>query len=647
MGSESLAPAAPKVILRAYDVPHRAFGGVTTIPLTDEQLDRSMLSAFDYMAKGAALASTYPRAFLRRHILQRDLEAYTGLFSLRTFPTEVVEPTWWSYLDAYDQLPGTVDCSMLTGEQACTAARGCAWDGMDCQNQPVILGSRWGGAAEPRALIDIFSDGQRFETNVAGPGPFDDWEIDEAHWLSVGRCDPPIGEPMQCESEDARSYIGSGHATSALRLRSDGQANRYARWDLDDHPTLPLGPLDASEYTHVRLRAGIRSSLLGPPGPPIDVPANCEVEDTSAWALGLELVGGQARSVPLGPLVQQDVIWARLTPVSGSTVDVCARDFFMATFDIPMADVCDAAGAGGFSVDQLTELALLLPTTNGPGEVIVDTIELVTEEGSEDALCGRPSGLWGCEVDELDLVRASCDREPIAGVCPTAGVVQTPVDAPTVPAEWGGPLTGFVVHAPAGWVVDNGNPSSNGVPVPYTLDAIEIDLMQPAMGIDFDSNNWKGFPEGSLLLRSHLESGPVSFETLDVNHEPVFLEAVEGWLKLQGTGGFVVLANLPCPSGEVKPLKAWVELQSVSAPHGPPTVSINMPSTVTCSTVVNLVASAGDPEGDHGPVTWFVDGVLMDSSVMSIDITEPHTIQAIVRDARGATTTATHEIDCT
>ena len=177
------------------------------------------------------------------------------------------------------------------------------------------------------------------------------------------------------------------------------------------------------------------------------------------------------------------------------------------------------------------------------------------------------------------------------------------------------------------------------------LSDLRVSLVQPAFGIDFENNAWKGFPPGGLVFRSSVASGPFTAERVAPTQEIVFIEALGGWMKVLGTGGAGVVVHVPC-GGETKEVKSWFTLQSTTPLHGPPLVSIDMPSIVTCGTNVTLAATTADPDGDHEPTRWEVDGVLLDTSVTSIQIDESHLIRAIVRDARGATTTDEHLIDC-
>jgi hypothetical protein len=45
-------------------------------------------------------------------------------------------------------------------------------------------------------------------------------------------------------------------------------------------------------------------------------------------------------------------------------------------------------------------------------------------------------------------------------------------------------------------------------------------------------------------------------------------------------------------------------------------------------------------------VRWYVDDVLLAPSVTTIPMTGAHTLRAVARDARGASTTATKSISC-
>ncbi len=842
-GEESPAAGAPKVILRAYDVPHLAFGGSDSFPTSLQQLTRSGLDLSDYLAKGHAIAANYTRAFLRRHVLERDVAEYEALFTLRNFPPEIVEPSWWDYLVAYDELPGGFACATRDeascvsaqgcvwdapdcesqvcaglGQLACDEARGCAWDGSACQNQPVITGA-WSDPTLPtaaRAVVDDFEGAVPFDTNLSGPGLDDDHQLGTVVMLAGGSCEPPVGEPMACTSLDTRSFFSQGHDTNALRLAADGTTDGYVRWSLEGMPGQPVGPLDATGFTSARMRVGVRSELLGE-AINTSTAGNCALVDDVAWSVGMQLGSQDAgeRRVDLRPLVQQEAIWS-LAGASATPVPVCAAHSFMETIEVPLRELCAAPGAAPFGIDRLDEFSILLPADNGPGQVVLDSIELVAEPGREQDACQAQSGRFACEVGEgLEITREACATAPGSGVCPSPAVVQTPQSPPAVSGAWGGPFDGWVVHVPAGWVDDVADPTvgelalvaslceractlhyaddphvtatcdavdafetptlltvdsagsipripsayedGSGLspygpeslscslesdcceafaedvcraapqrptpaayplgqgeqwvvsvtgelfaksldeldpvsasligtvgysqcadgnaeqacpfylgsvhleliesleleaqcddqPVSLVVDAVTIDLEQPAMGIAFEDSDLKAFPPGALRLRGHVEAGPLEFDHLESNLDPVYFEGGAGWFLTQGAGGFVVAFGVPC-NGTTAVVYAWVGFEADAVLEHPPSISIAMPSTTTCGATEPLaLGSAADPDDDLASLRWEIDGVLLGDAVDEAEINGPHELRAILRDERGATAVATHSIACT
>lgn len=78
----------------------------------------------------------------------------------------------------------------------------------------------------------------------------------------------------------------------------------------------------------------------------------------------------------------------------------------------------------------------------------------------------------------------------------------------------------------------------------------------------------------------------------------------------------------------------------------PPTETNTTASIGPCGALRSLTATVADPDGDASPPRWRVDGVLLAPGTSSITITQPHTIEAQVRDARGATTTSKKSVTC-
>lgn len=142
--------------------------------------------------------------------------------------------------------------------------------------------------------------------------------------------------------------------------------------------------------------------------------------------------------------------------------------------------------------------------------------------------------------------------------------------------------------------------SCDGEIVERQLDALVVDLMQPALGINQEDEDWVGFPPGALLMRTSVELGMLSFEHIETNREPMYAQAEDAWLRATPPGGFIVYFDIWC-DGDIKLLKAYFEFDAVAAPHGPPTVEIDMPGTVTCSSAVALEALAADLRGTTYP----------------------------------------------
>ena len=83
-----------------------------------------------------------------------------------------------------------------------------------------------------------------------------------------------------------------------------------------------------------------------------------------------------------------------------------------------------------------------------------------------------------------------------------------------------------------------------------------------------------------------------------------------------------------------------------SALGKPPVVTNTTATTDRCGLTRAFTASVSDPDDDAGAVRWKVDGVLMAPGTNSMSVTGTHTLEAVVRDSRGATTTAKREVTC-
>ncbi|MBK8238363.1 MAG: hypothetical protein IPK74_22765 [Deltaproteobacteria bacterium] len=118
-----------------------------------------------------------------------------------------------------------------------------------------------------------------------------------------------------------------------------------------------------------------------------------------------------------------------------------------------------------------------------------------------------------------------------------------------------------------------------------------------------------------------------------------------GWANIPAYGKFEVTLDVPC-NGILAEVSATFDVVASSWLGSPPEAEITVPSTVTCPSTVSLTLDTDDAEADVASVRWRVDGVLLDDALTSIAFTQAHELTAIVRDARGATTTVRKSIAC-
>jgi hypothetical protein len=153
------------------------------------------------------------------------------------------------------------------------------------------------------------------------------------------------------------------------------------------------------------------------------------------------------------------------------------------------------------------------------------------------------------------------------------------------------------------------------------LDATEL------LDLHTHNDTWIAFPPGALVSRMHAESGPFAMDVEGPNTDPVYLKADDDWIQLQPTGGLKLFFDYNC-NGEIKPIKAWLKFDADTTQDGPPSISIDMPASVSCSTNVAFDAIVTDPDADAGTVRFEVDGVLLDTSVTTITVDQTHEIVA-------------------
>ena len=186
----------------------------------------------------------------------------------------------------------------------------------------------------------------------------------------------------------------------------------------------------------------------------------------------------------------------------------------------------------------------------------------------------------------------------------------------------------------------------NGQNVDYELESLDLSLAQPAFGImshDFDT--WSAMPEGGLVFDAHTVVEGLSFDTvLPIEHGVGFMFEA-GWATIPAYGKFEVTLDVPC-NGILAEVSATFDVVASSWLGSPPEAEITVPSTVACPSTVSLTVDTDDAEADIASVRWRVDGVPLDDALTSIPFTQAHELAAIVRDARGATTTVRKSVAC-
>lgn len=185
-----------------------------------------------------------------------------------------------------------------------------------------------------------------------------------------------------------------------------------------------------------------------------------------------------------------------------------------------------------------------------------------------------------------------------------------------------------------------------------TLDNLVLALSQPTFGVEEGGTQSIGFPAAGLILDTAFDA--TQSEAREASHLRVrrptrdaIVISVDG-ATFQARDLRVVF-ELPCGRDSKTQVSALVDLldpgdgsQLAYAPE----VDISVPATVTCGAVVPLTASVSDRDADVESERWFVDDVLMSNSLASMSFTEDHQLKLVVRDSRGATTTAVKDVQC-
>jgi hypothetical protein len=173
-----------------------------------------------------------------------------------------------------------------------------------------------------------------------------------------------------------------------------------------------------------------------------------------------------------------------------------------------------------------------------------------------------------------------------------------------------------------------------------------VKLSQPAFGIAEQGTTGKGFPKGALIFESafdvdgqHMTVRRPSSSNALMNVSGSTFNATDMTLTL------VVPCNTSTAEISVK-LTARDPGSTTTALGKPPVVTNTTAATGSCGTSRALGATVSDPDGDAGSVRWRVDGVLMAAGTNTMVVSGPHQVDAVVRDSRGATTTATKVVSC-
>ncbi|MBK8234807.1 MAG: DUF1929 domain-containing protein [Deltaproteobacteria bacterium] len=179
----------------------------------------------------------------------------------------------------------------------------------------------------------------------------------------------------------------------------------------------------------------------------------------------------------------------------------------------------------------------------------------------------------------------------------------------------------------------------------HTLSSLHVALGQPAFGVSEADSPWKAFPAGSLWLEASGVLDGVPFELRRPNPSPLYMRAGEAWALLQGIDGASFEFSVPC-DGESTDVVVWWGYSGVGLEAQPPEATIGVPDEVTCPSTLTMSKSVADGDDDLESVRWRIDGVLMEDGLAEMTFTEPHELELVVRDSRGATTVARKSVDC-
>jgi hypothetical protein len=188
----------------------------------------------------------------------------------------------------------------------------------------------------------------------------------------------------------------------------------------------------------------------------------------------------------------------------------------------------------------------------------------------------------------------------------------------------------------------------DSVLVSHELTELTIRLVQPAFGVSEQGATYNAFTPGGLVLEAEGVVDEIPFSSRRPIEQPVYLDAADGLLTVQGMlDGFVLEFEVPC-NGLMADVAVGWSLVEDEVLEGPPTLGIaHLPATMTCPDDLPLTLQwASDPDSDYELLQWIVDGVLLDGEFPTLTMTESHEITAVLRDTRGATGSASTFVAC-
>ncbi len=268
-------------------------------------------------------------------------------------------------------------------------------------------------------------------------------------------------------------------------------------------------------------------------------------------------------------------------------------------------------------------------------------------------LADHGRGLRRPSARELDTIRARCvaaceaeyESEPAlaadcragaysAGLTGTVGYSFCREDGGSCPFYLGS-LEARTVSA-----VTPSMTCADGTRAQVRVENLVVMLSQPAFGIARSAPSVeKGFPKGGLILESALDVGATHVSRRRPTTDDVVVRAQRASFDAQELR---VELSVPCNTSEAS-LTVSLRLRGRGQGHAlgrPPVVKNTTAHGGACGEPRLLTASVSDPDDDAGPVRFRVDGVLLAPGTSRMIVSGPHTLDAIVRDARGATTTA-------